>query len=928
MRALFLLLLLPVLTCAQTGVLQFAGPGWTSHGEWRAETHVTPEAWKPGDTVEVRTTLFFTQAHLDSLAAAGITVDSVIALATAERTFDAAGRMRWANDERFSTLLTPAGLPIEGGIQGAVTRRFGYGFQTPFDQMSTLKLATLARQDGGYSATFVLRQTLAEGLPPGIYRVRIDYGFLAGARRVSLSGEGFSTRPFPKGRPNESHAYSPLIRASGPHVSGTPVDGETIQPRVPWVLLNGYNSNGYRGVVADEDQSWFAISGRNLIQDDVILPMFNADSRVISYSLEPRVIPDTIEDRSNIGWAGNRGQLTVEVTAPDGTVTNLGTAPFVALTGRWPSTRRSAFTAWRPAAYGLHIVRATGWYEDARGNRYQGGGTYRFWIAKRMTMATATFQGMSYPVGNSYGRPIGFAPAFPAHVEVTARLYPQSDPSRVKELRYAGKASPGGVFSAAEGMKPLVFDEPGEYWAHVLAKHQDENGHLWVCTMRHAGVVYPEDSPIEARGKKLYIEKQYVERGHTRREGEYFADGTYYLDHINFPYRSGDVLQMASDDRGANKIVHTLMWEARDAATYDTRFQGINRTNLQLRTSNGFSPHLFPEYITEWAYYYTAAPRPGFMGRFLIGEDRVRAPYWSLSPNSFGGQIGASPNGDLPGDIYRLIGGVVLRRAGEPPLYAGYLASAFLLEQNTHDNRITGPGEEELMGPHRQRARFFLVGPRPGMVYTTGSVFAAAAQIDPVLPADVQVTLTYPDGRKVSTSGQGDKFGSFVARDRFVMDQPGVYRYTMEGDWQGFKGGVPGLPPEGGDLYVIERDKPASAPELTLDLPEDWNMDPVTGIRIKGRSTARQVYAAAVIPGAVIDQQWIPVTDGQFEYVLNPKEFESRTQTYDTTHRVTGAPVLGDVIHLTFFSREEGPEGAWHSHRRVIVRGAKLLHIR
>ena len=34
-----------------------------------------------------------------------------------------------------------------------------------------------------------------------------------------------------------------------------------------------------------------------------------------------------------------------------------------------------------------------------------------------MTMATATFQGMAYPVGNRYGRDIGFAPAVPADVE-------------------------------------------------------------------------------------------------------------------------------------------------------------------------------------------------------------------------------------------------------------------------------------------------------------------------------------------------------------------------------------------------------------------------------------------------------------------------------------------------------------------------------
>ncbi len=924
----FLSLFVLTLASVQAGSIPYVSPGWTAYGEWRAEAEIWPEAWKPGDAVEVHTSLYFTRGHIESLAAAGIKVDTVVALATAERNFDAEGRMRWANAEKFSTLLTPSGLPIEGGIQGAVTPRYGYAFRTPFDQLVTLSLASLKEEDGVYKASFVMKQTLPADLPPGIYRMRIDYGFKAGTKMVAISGETFASRPFPKGRANENHHYSPIIRASGTHVSGTVIDAASIQPRAPWVLLNNYNSNGYRGVVADEDQGWFAISSRNLIQDDIILPMFDNSSKIISYSLEPQVIPDAIEDRSNIGWVGNKGQLTVDVTAPDGATANLGTWPFVALSGRWPTTKKSTITAWKPAGYGQYTVKATGWYEDAAGNRYEGGGTYHFWIAKRMTLATATFQGMSYPVGNFYGRTMAFAPAFPADVQVVARLYPSSDPLKVKEIRYSGKATPGGSFSGTEGLKTLVFDEPGEYWAHVLAKYRDENGHHWVCSMRHAGVVYPEDTPIEARGKKLYIDKQYVERGHTKREGEYFADGTYYLDHINFPYRSGDVLQMASEGEGANKIVPTLMFEYKDAAAYDTRFQGIGRTNLQIKTSNSYSPHLFPEYITDWAYYYSAGPRPGFMGRFLVGEDRVRAPYWSLSPNSFGGQINASVNGDLPGDIYRLIGGVVLRRSGEKPLYAGYLASAFILEGKTHDNRITGPGEEDLIGPHRQRARFYLVGPRPGLVFTTGSAFAAAAQIDPVLPANITVTMTYPGGKKVSTTGLGDKFGSYVARDKFIMDQPGVYRYTMDGEWQGFKGDVPGLPAEGGDIYVIEANKPAGAAELQLDIPEESAMDPVAGIRITGKSTASRVYAAAVIPGAVIDQQWLEVSGGKFAYALNPKAIESWTQTYDTAHRVTGVPTIGDVIHLTFFSKEEGPLGAWHSYRRVIVRGTKVLNIK
>ena len=139
-----------------------------------------------------------------------------------------------------------------------------------------------------------------------------------------------------------------------------------------------------------------------------------------------------------------------------------------------------------------------------------------------------------------------------------------------------------------------------------------------------------------------------------------------------------------------------------DRAGADLREQGESRrpttpaatigaTNLQLKTSNGYSPHLFPEYITDWAYYYAAAPRPGFMSRFLVAKHGTRAPYWPTSPNAFGGQIDASGNGDLPGDIYRLIGGVVLRKKARPQ-YAGYFSSAFLLPDGTDNDRIIAAG--------------------------------------------------------------------------------------------------------------------------------------------------------------------------------------------------------------------------------------------
>ena len=120
------------------------------------------------------------------------------------------------------------------------------------------------------------------------------------------------------------------------------------------------------------------------------------------------------------------------------------------------------------------------------------------------------------------------------------------------------------------------------------------------------------------------------------------------------PGQSGDVLLIASEGQGANKIIPTLTYEWKDNPQgFDPKLNPIGATNLQLKTSNGYSPHLFPEYITEWSYYYAGAPRPGFMSRFLVAENGTRAPYWPTSPNSFGGQVNASYNGDLPGDIYR-----------------------------------------------------------------------------------------------------------------------------------------------------------------------------------------------------------------------------------------------------------------------------------
>jgi hypothetical protein len=92
-------------------------------------------------------------------------------------------------------------------------------------------------------------------------------------------------------------------------------------------------------------------------------------------------------------------------------------------------------------------------------------------------------------------------------------------------------------------MKPLPFDAPGEYCAQVLARYTDADGHLWVQSMRHAGVIYPPDSPIVAHGKMVNVKGKLVERGETQVEGWTDTElNIQHLEHINFPYNPGDVL--------------------------------------------------------------------------------------------------------------------------------------------------------------------------------------------------------------------------------------------------------------------------------------------------------------------------------------------------------------------------------------------------
>ena len=390
-------------------------------------------------------------------------------------------------------------------------------YASPVDELATLPVASLRHDANGARALFHLRFGLPAHMPPGIYRLRCDFGIQARRRFSLCEGSAFAGRS--RDREYASCFYSPPIPLSGRDTKGGEINAATLRPRIYAILLAQYNSNGSRGVMAQEDTDHFALSNRNIIPDETVLPLHNPQGRPVTYNLEPQFAADTIDPHRNIPWDYASGVLSVQITNPSGGRIDLGSSPFKTKKGEWPTTNDPRVTASRPSEYGRHVVVDRGWINDMWGNRYNFGGTYPFWIANRMTMATASFQGMGFPLGSSYGRDIAFFPAVPADVEVKVDLYPASDQAAVRSLSYSGRASEASIFGAVQGMKPFPLDAPGEYHGRILARYKDRKGDLWICSLRRAGVVYPQAPPLAAHGKCLKIGSAFADRGETGKEG-------------------------------------------------------------------------------------------------------------------------------------------------------------------------------------------------------------------------------------------------------------------------------------------------------------------------------------------------------------------------------------------------------------------------
>ena len=563
-------------------------------GWWAADGLINTLVFTHGDTLSVTLNVTVTSPAIDeSFDTYNLWLSADLNM---EPFFDARGWPRQRVNRGGSFLLAPTGIPIENN---ALWRSSGY---TPLTIQQSLQLTAAHRISHTLRATLHLSGTIPPDLPPAHYRPAL---FLRLERRdvpwdpqlarvemnplLMLPDEEAPPRVEGTFLTNYGAYYLPLVRV-----------GDPAPPRLIWHLLTNTFSNGVRGTTAREDRGHFALSTRIAYQTDhLIVPRVEDHSRLpITYRLEPflpmvsySLVSEAIPPRIPLAFPS--GQLHVVVQRPDGTVDDLGTAPFRQArqgmaepryhyylgSDRAPQrfyeiTTLSPQFEYQFPAYGHYVITMTGTMEDIWGNTYQGGGTYDVYVAEPLDLE-GIFPGTPFEVGDALSPVVTVQPGVPATVTLQFRLYPNSDPAQAVIRTLTGRANRFGYFhpgsqTSSRGAEeqrgrgdllpcssapqlPCSLDAPGEYVLDITAQYWDENGVLWMGSARGAGVVETPNSTLVAHGQRgvtqvmdnrpqWFFFSQLHPEG-VKEVGSGTPTDTQVM--VVYPYHSGDVLWVA-----------------------------------------------------------------------------------------------------------------------------------------------------------------------------------------------------------------------------------------------------------------------------------------------------------------------------------------------------------------------------------------------
>jgi len=616
---------------------------------------------------------------------------------------------------------------------------------------------------------------------------------------------------------------------------------------------------------------------------------------------------------------------------------------------------------------------------DRQGRKYQAGGTYPFTVALPLSFSTPVKPGTNFIAGAAFPASAHVNPPLPAEVTIKVWYYPASDPERAQHATFSGKANRFGHYSPRR--PPMRLTEPGEYRSLVTARYTDQQGRLWQGSQTSAGVVADRDPQLKLHGGRTYISPPNPAKPHYGGWARYdldFEGASSYLgdellsqfDNI-FPYHSGDTLFVATTYPFESVVGIVLSMEARTEAlarrivnAYNPSGKAYNypmaprwrklihlpdvfkfgednfgyhrvsvkhRDHLPILSANlkGLSPQLYPEQNELEAYTYLSVIRPGFPVMSLAFSGSFMGPCWIVSPNPYGGQINASPNGDLPQDLYRVMAGLVVKdRLTGKNHYDAYVATIVANAPGTHKNAVKAPGTRPITRANGRDFTFFL-GMDTSDVFMVGEKMMLGGGVMPSVPATVSRQVTKPDGTVEMLVGKANKLGGAGPPRPLMVDQPGVYRVKVKVEHDGKTGDVVGS----GDGEFFHFAIPPDTPQLMdVGLPAASGVQFGEKVKIPLSWPARlkdaRVTYSVMMPGAVLDEGSVDVRGAKHVFEMDPSKLAIQYPFIDTHDHASGEKLYADTIIATLLLEAKDGEQKVYDAVRVIQRGPMVFNAR
>jgi len=777
----------------------------------------------------------------------------------------------------------------------------------------------------------------------------------------------------------------PIEFMHDPQVLPEVVVGAPARPRLAWTVFHDVVGYGQSGILSQEDSEHLGLLNRVRYPSPLVLypgrykvnpgiPTLFPEAGLAGLFIGEETVVPAVANHMDF----DRGSAYAFLVAPDGTITELGELPFEGVGHTGPLLRGGGYPLMLDQT-GDYELTLAGEMFDRFDRAYDGGGTYRFTVAMPLSFSTPVKPGTNFLAGARFPASAHVNPPVPADVTVDVTYLPDSDPERAVSRTYTGRANRFGHFKPSG--PPLQMPEPGEYRSLVTARFTDAGGTLWQASQASAGVVAEREPELVLHGGRTYISPpnpDLPDYGGFDRYQLDFEGGSSYLDeellsqfdHV-FPYHSGDTLFVATTYPFESVVGIVLSMEARtkelarrlvraynpEGLTYNYvttprwrtpvmlpdvfkfgednftyhRISEQHADNLPILSANadGLAPPVFPEGNTIEAYTYMSVVRPGFPVMSLAYTGSFMGPCWIVSPNPYGGQINTSPNGDLPGDLYRIMAGLVVKdlQTGRNH-YDAYAAAISTLPAGSYSTSVSAPGDRPLMILNGREFPYSL-GMDTSDVFMVGDDMMLGGTVMPPVAADVAITVTKPGGAQEVLQGRSNRLGGFAPPRPIPVDEPGAYRVKVRVERDGIAGDIAGS----GDGEFFHFAIPEEGrQQLQVDLPSMMRAvhgeEVIIPVHWSPELQSPRITWSVMMPGTVLDEGQVELAGGCHEFHFDPRRAAVQFPFIDTVDYATGEPVYADTIVFTYlFEAFDGEEPVFDA-VRVILRGHRLFNPR